>query len=129
MWCEFEAPYEAARTRVLVAQACRAQNDHDAADVELAAAREVFRKLGAATDLAHMETLLSKAAPKAHGSLTPRELQVLKLVASGMTNREIAGKLGISEKTVARHLSNIFNKLDLSSRAAATAYAYQRKLV
>ena len=67
--------------------------------------------------------------PKAAGTLTGREVQVLKLVASGRTNRAIAGKLGISEKTVARHLSNIFNKLDLSSRAAATAYAYQHDLV
>jgi DNA-binding NarL/FixJ family response regulator len=70
-----------------------------------------------------------KAAGGSAGPLTGREVEILRLVASGATNRAIAGKLRISEKTVARHLSNIFTKLDLPSRAAATAYAYQHKLV
>jgi DNA-binding CsgD family transcriptional regulator len=127
-WCELEAPYEAARVRVLIALACRELGDHDASDLELDAACETFQRLGAAPALACVEVLAQKKSPGA-GSLTEREVQVLKLVASGRTNRAIASKLGISEKTVARHLSNIFNKLDLSSRAAATAYAYQKQLV
>jgi DNA-binding NarL/FixJ family response regulator len=128
-WSELKAPYEAARVRVLLAHACRELGDYDAADLELAAAREVFQRLGAAPDLARVEALSQKRSPQPAGPLTAREVQVLKLVASGRTNRAIAGKLGISEKTVARHLSNIFNKLNLSSRAAATAYAYRNELV
>jgi DNA-binding NarL/FixJ family response regulator len=128
-WRELEVPYEAAKVRVLIALACRELGDHDAADLELGTAGEIFRRLGAAPDAARVETLLQKQKPEFKGPLTAREVQVLKLVASGRTNRVIAGKLGISEKTVARHLSNIFNKLDLSSRAAATAYAYQNQLV
>lgn len=128
-WCELRASYEAARTRVLIALTCRQLGDDDAANLELAAALEVFQQLGAAPDLARVEALRQRKSFKTATSLTDREIQVLKLVASGRTNRAIAVKLGISEKTVARHLSNIFNKLDLSSRAAATAYAYQHKLV
>jgi ATP/maltotriose-dependent transcriptional regulator MalT len=128
LWCELEMPYEAARVRVLIASACREQGDDASADVELAAARKVFQQLGAAYDLARLDAL-SRKNNGDEGPLTAREVQVLKLVASGTTNRGIAGKLKISEKTVARHLSNIFNKLDLNSRAAATAYAYQHKLV
>jgi DNA-binding NarL/FixJ family response regulator len=127
-WCELEAPYEAARVRVLMALAYRELGNHDAADLELDAACQAFQRLGAAPALACVEALTHKKLPGA-GTLTEREVQVLKLVASGRTNRAIASKLGISEKTVARHLSNIFNKLGLSSRAAATAYAYQRQLV
>ena len=129
MWCELEAPYEAARVRILIALVCRELGDCDAADQELDAVREVFQRIGAAPDLARVEALLQKKGPETSNPLTIREIQVLKLVASGNTNRAIANKLNISEKTVARHLSNIFNKLDLSSRAAATAYAYQRELV
>ena len=66
---------------------------------------------------------------EAGAQLTARELEVLRLVASGRTNRAIAAKLFLSEKTVDRHLSNIFDKLDVSSRAAATAFAYTHKLV
>jgi DNA-binding CsgD family transcriptional regulator len=127
-WCELEAPYEAARVRVLIGRAYRTLGDHEAADLELDAACQVFQRLGAEPDLARAQALAQKQSARA-GALTGREVQVLKLVASGRTNRAIANKLGISEKTVARHLSNIFNKLDLSSRAAATAYAYQNQLV
>ena len=125
IWCELEAPHEAARTRVLIARACRELGDAAAADAEMAAAREVFEQLGAAGDLARMKRAAGASPPAADGPLSEREVQVLRLVAAGMTNRKIAGNLGISEKTVARHISNIFTKLDLSSRAAATAYAYQ----
>jgi DNA-binding CsgD family transcriptional regulator len=126
-FCELQAPYEAARARVLVALANRALGEVDTANSELAAARQVFRELGAEPDLAGAEMPL-EAIRISESPLSPRELGVLKLVASGQTNRQIAAKLHISEKTVARHISNIFNKLDLSSRAAATAYAYQHGL-
>ena len=129
IWCELEAPYESARVRTLVAAACRELGDCDAAEQELNAAREIFRRVGAAPDLARIESLLGNEETGKAGSLTAREVEVLKLVASGKTNRAIAAKLNISEKTVARHMSNIFNKLDLPSRAAATAYAYQHELV
>lgn len=128
-WCELEAPYEGARARVLMGHALRSLGDDDAANLELAAARTVFQQLSATTDLAAVDALLRKTPRTASGPLTGRELQVLKLVAAGMTNKGIADKLGLSEKTVARHLSNIFIKLDLSSRAAATAYAYRHNLV
>lgn len=129
IWRELEAPYEAARVRVLIALACREVGNCDAADLELGSAREAFEGLGAAPDLARAEMLLQMKAVEAASPLTGREVEVLKLVAAGMTNRKIAGTLGISEKTVARHLSNIFVKLDLTSRSAATAYAYERGLV
>lgn len=127
LWCDLEAPYEAARVRLLIASACRELRDEENAAVELTAARETFARLGAAVELARADALLSHCGQK--GPLTEREVQVLRLVASGLTNRAIAGRLKISEKTVARHLSNIFDKVDLSSRAAATAYAYDHGLV
>ena len=123
-WRELEAPYEVARTRVGVGLACRALGDEDTASLELDAARRVFRQVGARPDLERLT-----AAPKAAGGLTARELEVLTLVAKGQTNRAIAGSLVISEKTVARHVSNIFTKLGVSSRSAATAYAYEHDLV
>jgi DNA-binding CsgD family transcriptional regulator len=129
VWQELEAPYEAARARVLIGLACRALEDEDSAEMELDAARCVFRQLGAAPDLARAEALTRKAAARTAAGLTARQAQVLRLVASGKTNRAIAADLSISEKTVARHVSNIFSKLDLSSRAAATAYAYRHALV
>ena len=128
-WQELEAPYEAARVRVLIGLACRGLGDEDTAEMELDAARCVFQQLGAAPDLARVEALSQKAVARAVGGLTAREVQVLRLVAAGKTNRAIAADLFISEKTVARHVSNIFTKLDLSSRAAATAYAYNHDLL
>ncbi|MGH3093117.1 MAG: LuxR C-terminal-related transcriptional regulator [Gaiellaceae bacterium] len=128
-WQELEAPYEAARVRVLVGLACRALGDDDAAELELEAARETFEQLGAAPDLAYVQTLTKRTpSPDAHG-LTARELEVLRLVAAGKSNREIASELVISEHTVARHVQNIFTKLRLSSRAAATAFAFAHDLV
>ena len=129
-WCSLDAPYEAARAQMLIALACRALGDDDSANMEFGAARRAFTHLGAMPDLARVETLWSSPAAKVdtHG-LSARELEVLRLLATGKTNRAIAGELFISEKTVARHVSNIFTKLDLSSRAAATAYAYEHRLV
>jgi DNA-binding CsgD family transcriptional regulator len=127
-WHELEVPYEAARARALVGLACRDVGDGDSAELEMDAARRVFRELGAAPDLARVEGYSLTAAPKAAGGLTAREVEVLRLVAAGKTNRAIADDLVISEKTVARHVSNIFTKLGLKSRSAATAYAYQHDL-
>jgi DNA-binding CsgD family transcriptional regulator len=127
-WHALDAPYEAARARVLVGLACRALGDEDGAALELDAARAAFAELGAAPDLARLESLAGAASDDAHG-LTPRELQVLRLVAAGETNKTIAAELVLSERTVDRHVSNIFAKLRLSSRAAATAYAYKHGLV
>jgi DNA-binding NarL/FixJ family response regulator len=124
-WRELEAPYEAAKVQALIGLCCRELGDRDTADLELVAAQSAFAKLGAAPDVARVDTFLGK---QKETSLTDREIEILKLIASGMTNRQIGGKLEISEKTVARHVSNIFMKLDLNSRAAATAYAYQHGL-
>jgi DNA-binding NarL/FixJ family response regulator len=129
LWQELDAPYEAARARVLVALACRSLGDEDAARMELAAARHVFETLAAAPDVARVESLTGRAPSRLDCGLTAREVEVLRMVATGRTNRAIAGELFLSEKTVARHISNIFVKLGLSSRAAATAYAYEHDLV
>ena len=129
IWCELEAPYEASRVRILIAIACRELGDEDNARLELNAARQAFQRLGATPQLSRVDSLLPRDARQRAGPLTGREAQVLRLVASGLTNRAIAGKLSISEKTVARHLSNIFTKLDLCSRTAAAAYAYDHNLV
>ncbi|HEV8421320.1 MAG TPA: LuxR C-terminal-related transcriptional regulator, partial [Actinomycetota bacterium] len=126
---ELEAPYEAARVRALIGLACRELGDEDTAAMELESARRTLRQLGAHPELARVERLSGIAAPKAQGGLTAREVEVLLLVAEGKTNRAIAEQLVISEKTVARHVSNIFTKLGLSSRSAATAYAYEHDLV
>jgi DNA-binding CsgD family transcriptional regulator len=126
---EVEAPYHAARARVLIGSAARALGDHDAAAMELDAARWIFEELGAAPDVAHIDALGRDTASPVAGALTARELQVLRLVAQGKTNKAIASELFISEKTVHRHVSNIFLKLDLATRAAATAYAYQHGIV
>ncbi len=128
-WRELDAPYDAARTRVLIASACRGLGDDDGAEMELDAARATFRELGAMPDLAHVDSLSRLRAPALPGGLTSREVEVLALVAKGLTNRAIAHQLVISEKTVASHVSHIFTKLGLSTRAAATAFAYDHGLV
>jgi DNA-binding CsgD family transcriptional regulator len=126
---ELEAPYETARTRALIGVACRALGDEDAAMLELAAAREIFEELGAVPDVARVDALERPVATQdAHG-LTARELEVLRLVAAGRSNREIASALVISEHTVARHVQNIFGKLDVSSRTAAGAFAHEHQLL
>jgi DNA-binding CsgD family transcriptional regulator len=128
-WRDLEAPYEAARVRVLLARCCRALGDDEGADLELAAARATFTALGAEPDAARTDpTPPGASGPERPGGLSAREVEVLVLVAKGKTNREIAGDLVISEKTVASHVSHIFTKLGLSTRAAATAYAYEHGL-
>jgi DNA-binding CsgD family transcriptional regulator len=125
IWVELGAPYEVGRTRVLLAQVCSALGDSESAALELDSARETFRKLGAAPDLARLDGTSSR---EVHG-LSRRELEVLRLIASGKSNRQIAAELVISEHTVARHVQNIYAKLGLSSRAAATAFAFERDLL
>jgi ATP/maltotriose-dependent transcriptional regulator MalT len=128
-WRALDAPYEAARARVLIGLACRTLGDEESAALELDAARGVFAELGAAPDLVRVEQLTRKQPRAAAHGLTPREQQVLRLVAAGKTNHAIAADLVIAEKTVDRHVTNIFSKLGVSSRAAATAYAYQHRLL
>jgi len=125
LWIELDAPYEVARARALLSEACAALGDGEAASLEREAAYETFRKLEAAPDLARLEPVPTTPA---HG-LSVRELEVLRLVARGKTNREIAAVLVISEHTVARHVQNIYAKLRLASRAAATAFAFEHDLV
>lgn len=127
-WRGLDAPYEAARARVLIGLACRALGDEDTASLEIDAARRVFKDLGAVPDHARVEQLAPLVQRESAG-LTGRELEVLALVATGKPNREIAADLVLSEKTVARHISNIFTKLGVSSRAAATAHAFKHDLV
>ena len=124
---EMDLPYEAARSEVRIAEACLALGDEESAHLALDAARATFARLGAAPDLAAVDCASTDRAD-APGSLTAREQEVLRLVAAGKTNREIAEVLTISPHTVGRHLQNIFMKLGLSSRSAATAYAYEHGL-
>jgi ATP/maltotriose-dependent transcriptional regulator MalT len=128
-WRDLSAPYETARCRVLVGRACRDLGDEDAAATEFALAREVFVALGALPSLVELDQLAGAKATRDQGPLTAREAEVLRLVASGLTNKAIAAELYLSEKTVARHDSNIFTRLEVPSRAAATAYAYEHHLV
>jgi DNA-binding CsgD family transcriptional regulator/tetratricopeptide (TPR) repeat protein len=130
VWQRVGAPYLGARIRILLARAFRELGDEDGARLELDAAKKVFVQLGAAPDVATVAAMDAPRAPAAgaHG-LSPRELEVLRLVASGKTNKVIGRELFVSEKTVDRHVSNIFDKLDVSSRAAATAWAYRHGVI
>lgn len=124
-----DASYESALTRVLIGLACRELGDKDTAEMELDAARWMFQQLGAAQDLAEVESLLQKTPAGSRHGLTSRELEILRFLATGQTNKMIAAGLFISERTVDRHVSNILAKLNVSSRAAATAYAYEHHLI
>jgi len=125
---KMEASYESARTRVLIGLACRKLGDGDTAKLELKAAQRLFRELGAEPDMNRVASIIGESSEKSGHGLTPRELEVLKLLATGKTNKAIASELYISERTVDRHVSNILGKLDLPSRAAATAYAFKHDL-
>ena len=127
-WQRLEAPYEAARVRVLIGHACRTLGDDEAAGLEHEAARVVFERLGAAPDLAALDASKTAVESASAGPLTVRELGVLRMIATGCTNKEIAVELCLSERTIDRHVSNILGKLDVPSRAAATAYAFHHKL-
>jgi DNA-binding NarL/FixJ family response regulator len=125
-WQRVGAPYIAARIRVVIADALQALGDEESAELEHDAARTVFEELGAGPDLARLE---ARVASEPRFGLTARELEVLRLLASGRTNAAIARELTLSVKTVDRHVSNIFDKLDVPTRAAATAFAYQHKMI
>jgi ATP/maltotriose-dependent transcriptional regulator MalT len=122
VWNRAGAPYVAARIRVLLSRALESLGDRDGADLELGAARKVFAELGA------VEAAGARPKPGSHG-LSKRELEVLLLLASGKTNKVIGRDLYVSERTVDRHVSNIFAKIGVSTRAAATAFAYEKNLV
>jgi DNA-binding CsgD family transcriptional regulator len=130
-WSRLQAPYEAARCQVKLGIALRELGDEESARLEFAAARSVFNDLGARPaldELDQLEVSLSPAPMQDAGPLSPREAEVLRLVSAGMSNRSIASALFLSEKTVARHVSNILLKLGVPSRSAATAYAYNNGL-
>jgi DNA-binding CsgD family transcriptional regulator len=127
LWRDLDVPYEAARSRVLLALACRELGDEDSAAMELDTARQEFDQLGAAPDVARVHALTGRTA--APSGLSPRELEVVRLIAAGRTNSAIAAELYLSEKTVARHVSNIFGKLGVGTRTAAAAYAFEHGLV
>jgi DNA-binding NarL/FixJ family response regulator len=129
IWHQLRAPYESARARELIGLACRSLGDEDSAELELQAARETFARLGAAGDLARVEGPSGLGrGPESH-ELSKRELEVLRLLSGGETNREIAADLVLSVRTVDRHVSNIYAKLGVSSRAAAVSYAHEHGLV
>jgi DNA-binding CsgD family transcriptional regulator len=127
-WQTLEVPYETAHTRVLLGQACRALGDDDGFALELEAARATFEDLGASPDVERVDGLIGIGEQAVHG-LTPREREVLKLIATGKSNRDIAKALVISEHTAARHVQNILTKLDVPSRTAAGAFAFEHNLV
>jgi DNA-binding CsgD family transcriptional regulator len=131
LWQQLQAPYESARARVLIGRACECVGDRDSAEIHLNAAASVFERLGAVVDLARVRGLSDERVPIADEAraLSRRERQVLVQVASGKTNRQVATALGISEHTVARHISNIFHKIGVSTRTAASAFAYEHHLI
>jgi ATP/maltotriose-dependent transcriptional regulator MalT len=128
-WQQLDMPYESARAGVLIGRACQGLGDNETARLHFDAAASVFRRLGAAPDLVELERLMAARDTGPDSALTDREREVLALVAAGETNRQIATALDISEHTVARHLSNIFDKLGVTSRTAAGAFAHKHKLV
>jgi DNA-binding CsgD family transcriptional regulator len=129
LWSRLEAPYDAARARVTIGRACRALGDGEAAEAEFRAAKAVFESLAAAPALATLQALADPATGQRRSPLTQREQEVLRLIAAGGTNKAIATRLSISERTVDRHVANILARLDVPSRAAATAIAIERKLL
>jgi DNA-binding NarL/FixJ family response regulator len=122
-------PYEEAQTCLLLAAVCEKRGDRDGRRLEIETARRIFTQLRAEFYLARIAAPSERASPQRIGSLSEREAQVLRLLAAGKTNRAIADELFISEKTVARHVSNIFDKLGVSSRTGATAWAFQHNLI
>jgi DNA-binding CsgD family transcriptional regulator len=129
IWRDLEMPYEEAQTSLLLAAVCERRGDQDGRRLEIETARRIFTQLGAEPCLGRIAEQSRRASHQGIGSLSEREAQVLRLLAAGKTNRGIADELFISDKTVARHVSNIFDKLGVSSRAGATAWAFQHNLM
>lgn len=129
IWVQLDAPYDAARVRVLIGRACSALGDDDGAHLEFSAAKSAFERLGARADLARLSTEETSRTAERDHPLTARELDVLRLISTGNTNKAIAAQLRVSGRTIDRHVGNILRKLDVPSRAAATAYAYDHKLL
>jgi ATP/maltotriose-dependent transcriptional regulator MalT len=129
IWRQLTMPYEQAHTNLLMASVCERRDDQDGRRLALDTARRLFKELNADYYLARIDEHPARALPQSAGSLSERELQVLRLLATGKTNRDIAEELFISDKTVARHVSNIFDKLGVSSRTAASAWAFQHNLI
>jgi DNA-binding CsgD family transcriptional regulator len=128
-WQTLEIPHAAARARELLGLACRALGDRAGGRMELDAARVAYESLGAGPDVARVDALLAHRADAGPCGLTPREVQVLRLIAAGKSNKEVAEALSLSVKTVERHVGNILTKLDVPSRAAATAWAYENEVI
>jgi len=128
-WRRVEATYEIARVRMLIGQACRSLGDVEAGRLELSEARSLLERLGAVPDLSRLDVIDNSAQTTQDHRLSRRELQVLRLIACGKTNKAIAAELFVSERTIDRHVSNILTKLDVPTRSAATAYAYQHGLL
>jgi DNA-binding CsgD family transcriptional regulator len=128
-WRQLDAPYEGARVRVLIGNAYHFLGDEQSAAMEIDAARWAFERLGAAPDLARLDAGTPSSERDAMGGLTPREVQVLGLIAAGETNKSIAAALVISDHTVARHVQNMLQKLGISSRAGLAAFAVEHGLV
>jgi DNA-binding NarL/FixJ family response regulator len=128
-WTHLDVPYDAARARVLIGLACHSLRDEETTRLELAAARAVFDRLCARADLARIDRVSRPSTSREQSKLSPRERQVLRLIAEGGTNKAIAARLSVSERTVDRHVSNILLKLDVPSRAAAIAYAYEHEII
>lgn len=129
LWEKIKSPYEAARTRFFIGMACQEAGDHDTAKLEYEAAKWTFKQLRAKPDIVRVDSIMNKKMKGKNSGLTKRELEVLQLIADGKSNKAIANELFISERTVERHVSNIFTKLDVSSRSGATAYAYKHDLI
>ena len=128
-WQQLQAPYEAARVRVLIGEACLALGDEEAARLEHKAARSEFERLGARPDLVRLDAPDMPGQPTPGHPLTARELQVLRLISTGHTNKAIASELCLSERTIDRHVSNILSKLDVPTRAAAAVHAVHHKFI
>jgi ATP/maltotriose-dependent transcriptional regulator MalT len=128
IWRDLGLPFEDAKTRLLIGTATAALGDDEGATIEIEAARSCFERLGARAEARRAAALVSSSSDRPAG-LTAREAEVLRLIAAGNSNRDVAGTLVLSQHTVARHVQNIYAKLGVSSRAAATAFAVEHQLV
>jgi DNA-binding NarL/FixJ family response regulator len=129
VWRHLGLPHEEAQARLLVAASSRMLGDEASATLELEAASEALARLGARPDLDRTRTMLDRTGHPATSGLTRREAEVLRLLATGLTNRTIAQHLHVTPRTVDTHVSSILTKLGVSTRTAATAFAHRHGLV